>query len=266
MTSYYQVVIITVYMKKLALFLVLILAVTRLSAHVVTDSVQIVTLTPIDSLKQELNINQYDSLKAGIYAQIAAQYLNYDKISSKREKANYQNEAINFTMLALHNYSKYNDTLGMRNCFDNLVKVYRAQRKFSQAKWFVLQSNTISRTLNDTPNIIASLIQLAAIKIDIKDYSLAMRDLNEALKLTADNRMPKTEVRVQETYALLYSKMKNYTKEATALKRRYFLNDSIQKAEQTQLAKLNVTDSVSKKKLIIIKKSKPVSSKKMASL
>lgn len=253
-------------MKKLALFIILILAVTRLSAHVITDSVQIVTLSPLDSLKQELSINQYDSLKAGLYTQIASQYLNYDKITSKREKANYQNEAINYTMLALHNYSKYNDTLGMRNCFDNLVKVYRAQRKFSQAKWFVLQSNTISRTLHDTPNIIASLIQLAAIKIDIKDYSLAMRDLNEALKLTTGNKMPKTEVRVQESYALLYSKMKNYTKEAIALKRRDFLNDSIQKAEQAVLVKV-ATDSVqSKKKLITIKKSKPVSSRKIASL
>jgi hypothetical protein len=253
-------------MKKLALFIVLILAVIRVSAHTVTDTVQIVYLTPLDSLKQELRNNQYDSLKAGLYSQIAAHYLNYDKITNKREKTNYQNEAINYTLMAMRNYSKYYDTVGMRNSFDNLVKVYRAQRKFSQAKWFVLQSNTLSRAIHDVPNIISSLIQLAAIKTDIKDYSLAMRDLNEALKLTSDNKMPKTEVRVQEAYAWLYSKMKNYPKEAIALKRRDFLNDSIQKAEQAQLAKLNATDSVSKKKLITIKKTKPISSKKIASL
>lgn len=253
-------------MKKLALFLILTLAVTRLLANVVTDSVQIVAPSPLDSLKQELINNPYDSLKAGIYTQIAAHYLNYDKITNKREKTHYQNEAISYTLLAMRNYSKYYDTVGMRNSFDNLVKVYRAQRKFSQAKWFVLQSNTLSRAIHDVPNIIASLIQLAAIKTEIKDYSLAMRDLNEALKLSTNNRMPKTEVRVQESYAWLYSKMKNYTKEAAALKRRDFLNDSIQKAEQAVLAKLNATDTVSKKKLITIKKSKPISSKKMASL
>ena len=256
-------------MKKLALFITLILAVSQLSANTVyRDSLQTVVISPLDSLKQELKTNQYDSLKADLYAKIAAHYLNYDNITSKKEKANYQNEAVNYTMLALHNYSKYSDTLGMRNCFDNLVKVYRSQRKFSQAKWFVLQSNTISRTLNDKPNIVASLLQLAYIKMDIKDYSLAMRDLNEALKLTADLRYPKTEVKVQESYALLYSKMKNYTKEAIALKRRDFLIDSIEKAEQAQLAKLNAADSVvqSKKKLITIKKLKPVSSKKIASL
>ena len=252
-------------MKKLALF-ILALAVMRVSAHAVTDSLQIVTLSPLDSLKQELKLNQYDSLKAGIYTQIAAHYLNYDKITNKREKTNYQNEAISYTLMAMRNYSKYYDTVGMRNSFDKLVKVYRAQRKFSQAKWFVLQSNTLSRAIHDVPNIISSLIQLAAIKTDIKDYSLAMRDLNEALKLTTDNRMPKTEVQVQESYAFLYSKMKNYTKEAISLKRRDFLNDSIHKAEMAQLAKLNVTDSVSKKKLLTIKKTKPVSSRKIASL
>jgi hypothetical protein len=253
-------------MKKLALFIILILAVTRISAHTVTDTVQIVALTPLDSLKQELRINEYDSLKAGLYTQIAALYLDYDKITNKREKTNYQNEAINYTLMAMRNYSKYNDTVGMRNSFDNLVKVYRAQRKFSQAKWFVLQSNTLSRAIHDVPNIISSLLQLAAIKTDIKDYSLAMRDLNEALKLSTDNRFAKTEAKVQESYALLYNKMKNYTKEATALKRRDFINDSIRKAE-AQLAKVVAADSAqSKKKLLTAKKTKPVSSRKLASL
>lgn len=253
-------------MKKLALLLVLVLAATRLSAHAVTDTVQI-PITPLDSLKQELINNQYDSLKAGIYTQIAAHYLNYDKLTNKREKTNYQNEAISYTLLAMRNYSKYYDTVGMRNSFDNLVKVYRAQKKYSQAKWFVLQSNTLSRAINDVPNIISSLLQLAAIKADIKDYSLAMRDLNEALKLSTSNRFAKTEAKVQESYALLYSKMKNYTKEAAALKRRDFINDSIVKAEQAQLAKIAAADSAQiKKKLITAKKTKLVSSRKTASL
>src|SRR6187402_2543586 len=173
-------------MKKLALLILLSFTVFRLSAHTLyADSTQQYSATtPLDSLKQIVKITESDSLKAGVYAQIAAQYLKYDTISSKKAKANYQNEAVNYTMLALHGYSKYNDTLGMRTCFNNLAKVYRSQRKFSQAKWFILQSNTISRTLNDSPNIITSLLELANIKMDIKDYSLAMRDLNEALQLT----------------------------------------------------------------------------------
>ncbi|GAB2979659.1 hypothetical protein GCM10027049_13710 [Mucilaginibacter puniceus] len=254
-------------MKKIALFTVLILAVIRVSAHTVTDSVQIVTLSHLDSLKQELKNNPYDSLKADLYTQIAAHYLNYDNITNKKEKAIYQNEAINYTIMAMRNYSKYYDTVGMRNSFDNLVKVYRAQKKFSQAKWFVLQSNTLSRAINDVPNIISSLLELAAIKADIKDYSLAMRDLNEALKLSTNNHFAKTEAIVQENYAMLYGKMKNHTKEAAALRRRDFINDSIRKAEQAQLAKIAAADSAqSKKKLLTAKKTKAVSSRKIASL
>ncbi|MEO8886872.1 MAG: hypothetical protein ABI367_12460 [Mucilaginibacter sp.] len=258
-------------MKKLALIILLLSTLIQFQAHAsfYTDSLQVTaSLSPLDSLKQELRLNPYDSLKAGIYAQIAAQYLNFDTIKSKKTKASYQNEAINYTMLALHGYSKYNDTLGMRTCFNNLTKVYRSQKKYSQAKWFVLQSNTISRTINDKPNIIASLIELAGIKMDIKDYSLAMRDLNEALKLSVDNHYASTEAKVQENYALYYNRTKNYTKAAIALKRRDFINDSIAKTQRALLAKANVPDSVqSKKKLLTVKKmNRSFSLKRIASL
>ncbi len=257
-------------MKKLALFIFILLSTFSVYASTTIDSLQHPTYAnKLDSLRQTLNVTQYDSLKAGLYAQIAAQYLKYDTVANKKVRTAYQNEAINYTMLALHGYSKYNDTLGMRTCFNYLTKAYRAQKKFSQAKWFILQSNTISRKLNDKPNIIISLLDLAAIKMDIKDNSLAMRDLNEALKLSVDNRYPSIEAKVHESYAMLYHRTKNYAKEAIALKRRDFLNDSITRAEQALLAKANTQDTVQgKKKLLTSQKVavKAVPSKRMASL
>ena len=256
-------------MKKLALSILILFSAFSVSANTVIDSLQLpVYASKLDSLKHELKANQYDSLKADLYRQIAAQYLKYDTIVGKKAKTAYQNEALNYTMLALHGYSKYNDTLGMRTCFNYLTKVYRAQKKFSQAKWFILQSNSISRKLNDKANIIISLLELAAIKMDIKDNSLAMRDLNEALKLSVDNHYPSIEAKVQESYAMLYSRTKKYVKEAAALKRRDFLNDSITKAEQALLAKATTQDTVQgKKKLLTVRKApKAVSSKRMASL
>jgi len=258
-------------MKKLALIAFLLLAVFqfRADAKTLSDTTRATLYSSaLDSLKQALRDNPYDSLKAGIYAQIAAQYLKYDTISNKKTRANYQNEALNYTMQALHGYSKYADTLGMRTCFDYLTKVYRSQKKYSQAKWFVLQSNTLSRALNDKPNIIASLLELAGIKMDIKDYSLAMRDLNEALKLSVDNHFATTEARVQENYAIYYNRTKNYDKAAIALKRRDFIYDSLAKAEKAMLAKANLPDSVqSKKKLLTARKiNRPVSTKRLASL
>src|SRR5665213_178513 len=130
----------------------------------------------LDSLKQQAKTNRYELLAGPIYSEIALRYLDYDTISNKKRRLSYQNEALNYTMRALHRYSMYNDTAGLRDCFDNLAKVYFAQRKYPQAKWFILQSNTLSRVKKDTANIITSLLTLSAIKSDIQDYGLAMRD------------------------------------------------------------------------------------------
>jgi tetratricopeptide (TPR) repeat protein len=205
-----------------------------------------------DTLKQQLLVTS-DSLKAPLYTKIAAEYLNYDTISNKKEKLSYQDLAIENTLSAIHYYSKYDDTTGLRLSFDNLAMVYHAQKKYSQAKWFILQSNTLSRAKNDVPNIISSLLVLASIKSDIKDYSLAMRDLNEALQLSSANHFVRTESGVQQSYALLYTHMKNYTKAAIALRRHNFIDDSIRRSEEAQLmAKLNTADSLQHKKKVYL--------------
>ena len=145
------------------------------------------SVVPVDTLKQQLTTTS-DSLKGALYTQIAAQYMRYDTVSNKKAKLSFQNEALSNTLKALHYYSKYDDTIGLRTCFNNLAIVYRDQKKYSQAKWFILQSNTLSRVKNDVPNIISSLLVLASVKTDIQDYSLAMQDLNEALTLSGKKR------------------------------------------------------------------------------
>jgi tetratricopeptide (TPR) repeat protein len=189
----------------------------------------------LDSLKQQAKTNPYELLTGPIYSEIALKYLDYDTISNKKRRLSYQNEALNYTMRALHRYSMYNDTAGLRDCFDNLAKVYFAQRKYPQAKWFILQSNTLSRVKKDTANIITSLLTLSAIKSDIQDYGLAMKDLNEALLLSVTTRNKKIELDVLKNFALLYSRTKNYPKEALVLKKRDSLEDSIRKDEEARL-------------------------------
>lgn len=200
---------------------------------------------PIDSLKKELSHVADDSLIAALYSKIASLCLKYDSTANKRERHAYQNEAISNTLLAIHHYSRYGDSTGLRNSFDVLAKVYHVQHKYIQAKWFIIQSNSISRAINDNPNIIASLIELASIKTDIKDYKLAMRDLNEALSISAKNHMPKLEADVQLHYAMFYIVVKNVEKAATSMKRYAAINDSIKRnSEARTLAKLKTTDSL----------------------
>jgi tetratricopeptide (TPR) repeat protein len=244
-------------MKKLLTCLIFtFLAVSKLSAYA----------GDLDSLKQKLQLTS-DSLKGPIYIAIAQEYMHYDTVSNRNLRHYYKSEALNYSMLALHVYSGMNDSLGMRTCYNTLSKIYRSQHIYSQAKWFILQSNTISRLKHDVPNIIASLIELSAIKSDIKDYTLAMGDLNEALKIAVKNKDPRNESAVQVGYADLYRHMKNYDKAAVAIKRHEFLDDSIQKAEETKLAMVNKKDSVQIKKQdsIIVKKKVYTSSFKRGS-
>ena len=202
-------------------------------------------LSVIDSLKKQLSIVEDDSLKASLYSKIAAQYLKYDSTASKKERHTYQNEAITNTLSAIHHYSKYDDSVGLRNSFDVLAKVYHIQHKYIQAKWFIIQSNSISRVINDNPNIIASLLEMASIKADIKDYKLAARDLNEALTISSKNHMTKQEADVQLHYAMFYNVTKNTEKAAVAMKRYTAINDSIKRDNEARtLAKLKTTDSL----------------------
>ena len=127
---------------------------------------------PLDSLKQQLQITTDDTQKASIYLQLANCYMQPANAANAYTKRINQENAINYTMLAMKVYYRKDDTTGLVNSYSNLSKAYRAQKKYAQAKWFILQANTLSRRQNATPSIINTLVDLAAIKMDIKDYKL----------------------------------------------------------------------------------------------
>ena len=64
--------------------------------------------------------------------------------------------------------------------FSDLARMYIKQNRYGEAKWFLLQSNQISRQENDDKHTIANLIDLATIKIGLGDYGQAQQDLTEA--------------------------------------------------------------------------------------
>ncbi|RCH56012.1 hypothetical protein DJ568_04490 [Mucilaginibacter hurinus] len=231
-------------MKKLLSFLVVTLVTTSALAD------------KLDSLRQQLKITSNDSLKAPIYASMAAEYMHYDTVTNRVKKLVYQNEAIINSYQSLRLYSKYNDTTGMRVSFDNLGKVYHAQQRYSQAKWFVLQSNNLSRLKNDVPNIIASLLKLAAIKTDIQEYKLAKQDLDEAKVLSENHKVAGTKAIVKKTYTSLQRKMaKKAGSDALSRKSK--------KMDSNGMARTNFQ----KKKSTVIKKTVPAdTTKKLAAI
>jgi hypothetical protein len=64
--------------------------------------------------------------------------------------------------------------------FRDLAQLYVQQSRLSEAKWFFLQSNIISRQQNNDKLTIANLISLAGVKSNIGDFMLAQQDLVEA--------------------------------------------------------------------------------------
>ena len=61
--------------------------------------------------------------------------------------------------------------------------INRQQRRFSERKWFSIQSNTRARKMNQSLGIVNSLIILAPVKMSIKDHLLASKDIRKAEQL-----------------------------------------------------------------------------------
>lgn len=81
--------------------------------------------------------------------------------------------------IAQHNmrFRVYNDA---SYNFSELARLYIQQNRYSEAKWYLLQSNIISRQQNDDKHTIANLLDLATIKSDLGDFMQAQQDLTEA--------------------------------------------------------------------------------------
>jgi len=69
--------------------------------------------------------------------------------------------------------------------FTALAELYLLQNRFSEAKWYLLQSNEISRQQKDDKHTISNLLDLAAIKLAIGEMGLAKIDLQEAHDIAA---------------------------------------------------------------------------------
>ncbi len=71
--------------------------------------------------------------------------------------------------------------------FSELAQLYAQQNRFSEAKWYFLQSTYISRQQNNHKLTIANLKRLAAVKAEIGDFVLARQDLMEARDIASSS-------------------------------------------------------------------------------
>ncbi|WP_461450488.1 hypothetical protein [Mucilaginibacter sp.] len=67
--------------------------------------------------------------------------------------------------------------------FSDLAKLYIKEKRFSEAMWFLLQSNNISRQQNNDRLTLSNLMDLAIVKANMGDPVKAQEDLAEAQQL-----------------------------------------------------------------------------------
>ena len=73
--------------------------------------------------------------------------------------------------------------------FRELAHLYMVENRFSEAKWYLLQSSNLSRKQNDNKLTVANLIDLADIKATIGELALARTDLKDAQAIATANGM-----------------------------------------------------------------------------
>jgi hypothetical protein len=158
----------------------------------------------IDSLQKQLDTTSNDRLKATLYTNIADQLIQFSGPKTREISYADAGKAIDYVLKAIHYNAKNDDTLALRNNFNCLGSAYFIQKKYTQAKWFVLQSNYISRYRRDVPEMINSLMQLASIKIAIKDYKMAEKDFNQAIILSKYKNDVQRQIDIEKCLATLY--------------------------------------------------------------
>jgi hypothetical protein len=95
----------------------------------------------------------------------------------------------------IYNEASYN--------FSDLAQLYIRLHRMSEAKWYLLQSNNISRQENDDKHTISNLVSLAEIKTYIGDIPSARADLLEARDLALARGMQSEKSDIERKILLL---------------------------------------------------------------
>lgn len=139
---------------------------------------------------------------------VAEAYMNHADILTGQKNFEEAENLILRKALPLYYYG-LKDELGTIKCYDQLGITYFQQKKFTEAKWFFIQSNMLARKKNRTSEVVNSLINLAHVKMSIGDYDLALRDYKEAEQLSVKNKYTNQLIEVKNDLTEVYTKLGN---------------------------------------------------------
>jgi hypothetical protein len=134
------------------------------------------------SINQREKVNQFNRL-IGVYLVFAIDTLKAGKDESAER-------IIMSDVLPM--LTRYGDGYNMYHSFMTLGRSYAAQKKYTQSKWFFIQSSTIAKKIGYHSGELFSLIELAKVKEVIKDKNLALEDYRAAAEIAAKIKFTNT--------------------------------------------------------------------------
>ncbi|MEO6850290.1 MAG: hypothetical protein ABI203_09460 [Mucilaginibacter sp.] len=121
--------------------------------------------------------------------------LDQSKYSLEANEINVMKEAKHNMRFRVYKDASYN--------FNDLATIYLKLHRLSEAKWYYLQSNYLSRQQNDNKLTILNLVGLASTKVSLCDNTSARADLVEARDLAKNNKLLISLVQIMDKIQLL---------------------------------------------------------------
>lgn len=147
---------------------------------------------------------------------LAEAYMNLSSILTAQKRYKEAEALIMKKALPLY-YYKLQNKIGAMKCYDQLAEIYALQKRYSEAKWFNIQSNMLARKINNPAGIINSLINLAHVKMSIGDNQLALRDLKEAEQLSVSIKYKSKLAEIKNGLSRVYTALGNKSAANSAL-------------------------------------------------
>lgn len=117
------------------------------------------------------SVSRFSPLKID-HPKIHGLHVDRSDYSIEAEEAVVMKTAQHNMRFRVYNDASYN--------FTELAHLFMQESRYSEAKWYLLQSNNISREENDDKHTVANLVDLATIKATMGEISMAEDDLKEA--------------------------------------------------------------------------------------
>lgn len=153
-------------------------------------------------------------------------YLNLASIWTAQKKYKEAEAILMNKALPLFAY-KIHDKIGSMRTYDQLAEIFQLQKRYSEAKWFYIQSNMVARKMNNSSGIVNSLVSLGHVKMSIGDHQLALTDFREAEQLSISNKYRFKLVEIKSDLSKVYTAMGNKSAASSALSEFTVLKEAI---------------------------------------